>query len=768
MYKKFENKLFYTNDASRYTLENEVNRAAGEAYAVLALSKYDSDFNVEMLNRMNCYYGIIETDNISNLDLNDNSIYLYRNFDGVSVPNDYYIRSYTINSKTIFRSSDKFYSLGEGNQYNYIYTDEAKQTQTYDIQGIGYDTAGGRAYVYANDRYYALLTRSYKYSDNNEESAAESTNNIYSQIWAAGRADAEEENDEKLYIEGKAYDPISKTAEEYTLDLRTGKGPGTIYGDKVADLSPIHLFLNDIDEYVSLQDISTIVVNGENPNNKHYTFICFPNETKLAEKGHENDYYAQAKKIVKAELLIKNMIPTIAVIAAVMTLICLALFIFAAGHERDIEGIVEGPLEKIPLDMSLLLTVIVEVIAVLLIRANVGILCTVLAFLSAIAIGLFFCSTAAINFKARKIFKNNMFLKWLRKLNWKSRVWTVYGIITVLEAFFYIFGDFFGALYWRLFGGYTYYSYYYGGGIYVPATRLIPWLIEKVILALILHWIIKSYSRIKETSEKLAAGDTTAHVDIDRMPQAFAETGKAINDIRAGIEVALEEQTKSERMKVELITNVSHDIKTPLTSIINYIDLLEKEKIENKNVTEYLEVLDRQSQRLKKLVIDIVEVSRATTGNISYEMERVNAVVLLDQSIGEFSERLNDKKIELVTGFPDEDLYLQADNRYLWRVFDNLMDNIVKYSQPGTRAYVDLENGENVLRFIFKNTSKAKLNISADELMERFVRGDKSRYTEGNGLGLSIARSLTEGMGGRIKIDIDGDFFKVILEFDSI
>ena len=164
----------------------------------------------------------------------------------------------------------------------------------------------------------------------------------------------------------------------------------------------------------------------------------------------------------------------------------------------------------------------------------------------------------------------------------------------------------------------------------------------------------------------------------------------------------------------------------------------------------------------------MIEASKASTGNIKFTIERINAGVLLNQSIGEFSERLEAGNVTVVTDFPSEEIYLMADNRYLWRVFDNLMSNIVKYAQANTRAYIDLKREDGKVRFVFRNTSKNELNISADELMERFVRGDKSRYTDGNGLGLSIAKSLTESMGGAMRLEIDGDLFKAIVEFDEV
>lgn len=228
---------------------------------------------------------------------------------------------------------------------------------------------------------------------------------------------------------------------------------------------------------------------------------------------------------------------------------------------------------------------------------------------------------------------------------------------------------------------------------------------------------------------------------------------------------AVDERMKSERFKTELITNVSHDIKTPLTSIINYVDLLEKECRDNDITAEYIDVLERQSARLKKLIEDLIEASKASSGSLPVHAERLEAGVFLVQTVGEFEERTKANRLELLIRKPEDAVYIKADGRHLWRVIDNLMNNVCKYAQPDTRVYIDMETAEDRVEIIFRNTSKYPLNISGEELTERFVRGDSSRNTEGSGLGLSIARSLTELMGGLFSLYVDGDLFKVILSF---
>lgn len=287
-------------------------------------------------------------------------------------------------------------------------------------------------------------------------------------------------------------------------------------------------------------------------------------------------------------------------------------------------------------------------------------------------------------------------------------------------------------------------------------------------IAVLIIFTAIQLQRIKNGGEKIAEGDIDYKIDTSYMFPEFREFCGSLSNISAGMQNAVDEKMKSERMRTELITNVSHDIKTPLTSIINYVDLIKKEQPENEKIKEYVAVLDRQSSRLKKLIEDLVEASKASSGSLKVELSECDAGVLLSQTVGEFDERLKNAGLTPVLTVPDTPVKIMADGRHLWRVLENLTGNVCKYSLPGTRVYMDLTvRGEKAV-ITFKNISKYPLNISGDELMERFVRGDTSRNTEGSGLGLSIARSLTELQGGDMHIDIDGDLFKAALEFDLI
>ncbi len=277
-----------------------------------------------------------------------------------------------------------------------------------------------------------------------------------------------------------------------------------------------------------------------------------------------------------------------------------------------------------------------------------------------------------------------------------------------------------------------------------------------------------SYHNLGKGIEKIAGGNTEYQIDTTNMPLSMKKQAESLNSINTVVSEAVTQRIKSEQFKTELITNVSHDIKTPLTSIINYIDLIKKEEITTQPMADYVAVLDRQSARLKKLIEDLVEASKASTGNIAVNLSTTDLNLLLAQAVGEYTEKAEARQLEFSVNMPEKEIYTLSDGRLLWRVFDNILNNACKYSAPGTRVYINMAaDGEKVI-ITFKNVSRQQLNISPDELMERFVRGDSSRNTEGSGLGLSIARSLTEILGGVMALDIDGDLFKVTLEFGIV
>lgn len=303
------------------------------------------------------------------------------------------------------------------------------------------------------------------------------------------------------------------------------------------------------------------------------------------------------------------------------------------------------------------------------------------------------------------------------------------------------------------------------GGAYEMDNMLVLFFFIYAIKVVGIVWIAIQMNKLQEGSSRVAAGRFDQPIDTNKMFWEFKKHGEYINSVGDGISAAVQDRMKSEHFKTELITNVSHDIKTPLTSIINYVDLIKKQELTDPTMIEYVEVLDRQSARLKKLIEDLMEASKASTGNLAVNWEKMDVTVMLTQVVGEFEERLSAKGLELIVDNPTPPINVRVDGRHLWRIFDNLMNNICKYAQAGTRVYINVSTQEREVSIVFRNISAYQLNISSEELMERFVRGDSSRNTEGSGLGLSIAQSLTELMKGTMDLKVDGDLFKVILKF---
>lgn len=265
--------------------------------------------------------------------------------------------------------------------------------------------------------------------------------------------------------------------------------------------------------------------------------------------------------------------------------------------------------------------------------------------------------------------------------------------------------------------------------------------------------------------DKIAGGEVDYKIPTKRMSEEQRNIAEKINSIGQGLDMALDESIKSERLKTDLITNVSHDIKTPLTSIINYVNLLKQEKFEDPKIQRYLDVLDEKSQRLKTLTEDVVEASKISSGNITLEFMNINLVEIIQQTSGEFEEKFRARNLTEIMSLPEQEVIISADGRRLWRVLANVYNNTAKYAMEGTRVYADLYTTGTTAVFSLKNISEQPLNISADELTERFIRGDISRSTEGSGLGLSIAKTLTEMQGGKFDLYLDGDLFRVTITF---
>ena len=288
--------------------------------------------------------------------------------------------------------------------------------------------------------------------------------------------------------------------------------------------------------------------------------------------------------------------------------------------------------------------------------------------------------------------------------------------------------------------------------------------IALILTMAVVVYVSHCFGVLLESTKKMAKGDLDTKVDDKLMIGCFKEFAGDLNNLAGVAVIAAQKQLKSERMKTELITNVSHDIKTPLTSIINYVDLLQKPHSEEEE-QQYLEVLDRQSQRLKKLIDDLMDMSKANTGNMQVDITRVDAVESVNQALGEFADKLDKAQLIPVFRHNDAQIPMMADGKLVWRVLSNILSNAVKYAMPGTRLYIDLMALEGKVVLSLKNISREELNVDADELMERFVRGDDSRNTEGSGLGLNIAKSLMELQKGQLQLLVDGDLFKVTLIF---
>ena len=480
------------------------------------------------------------------------------------------------------------------------------------------------------------------------------------------------------------------------------------------------------------------------------------------------DDFSSNKQIFDTFYSLRYTIVIISAVSVVLSLVLAVWLISSVGYRKGREGITLSGFGLMPLDLFAAgIFFCFIVLAQLPIRnpyaTNVySEITSYIAYAGIASILVFsFILSFAARCKAGKWWQNTIVFRVLKLVSRFGKLLTlIFSHFSLLWKTILLYGSYI------FINGILIITFVFGRGITQAIPVLLGLMFNFTVLAGLLVFTLQM-QQLKKAGEKLADGDYATQISTKNLLWDFKSHGNNLNNIGQGMSKAVDARMKSERFKTELITNVSHDIKTPLTSIVNYVDLLKKEDIKDEKILAYIEVLDRQTTRLKKLTDDLVEASKASTGNVAVVLVRTDLVELLQQSVGEYTERFTANQIEASIRKEEESAFVMADGQLLWRVFDNLLGNICKYSQPGTRVYADISKSAGKVAITMKNISKYPLNISSDELMERFVRGDISRSTEGSGLGLSIAKSLTELQNGSFKISIDGDLFKVMISFDS-
>lgn len=759
-------------------------------------------------------YGIIKADSLDGIDLNNEKSYAERNFSDKISLEDVYTNSVELSDEDQIVYTNGNFLTGGGVQLMYsgddswvsvyadrICYDEAKGVfvylagnEYYPVQKVETDIGryGSAAFTYDTEKKMYV----FEHTDGTGDAAsaertvtdetltdAVSVERMAADVALTDAADGDtvaESTEEPLTdVTDSGMDDIAN-GEYVTFDMFDGTRMdvnhwGNVLLDGVREISMDEIDRVDSSEknkedasvsYTTHEDYYldsnyTLWVNMGNtsPKTTYQMVVILPQN--VGTDWNSTDLYVQANTLLN---FVYSMRYTALVTMFVSFIIGAAAFVFlmcAAGHRNGTDEIVTTVWDHLWLDVFAVGAVLAEVFvfyvaAIFLINVDVAYLPFIL-FVTAVAtlcmgwLLLLLLLSFSVRVKLGKWWRHTLCYQLFRKIGQFARmIWENIGFL------------------WKVILVMLVLAFFEGIGVLMffnSDIALLLWLLEKLVLYPLVLWYCVQLNQLKNGTEKIAGGEPGYQISTKRMTGIFKEQGEQINHISDGMTHAIEERMKSERFKTELITNVSHDIKTPLTSIINYVDLLEKEELHNETAQEYLEVLERQSSRLKKLIEDLIEASKASTGNLPVHLERLEAGIFMTQTVGEFEEKTKEAGLDLVIEKPETPVYIMADSRHFWRVIDNLMNNICKYAQSGTRVYINLEVKEAQVSITFRNTSKYPLNISSDELMERFVRGDASRNTEGSGLGLSIANSLMDLMGGTFRLYVDGDLFKVVLGF---
>lgn len=555
-----------------------------------------------------------------------------------------------------------------------------------------------------------------------------------------------------------------ESIKSYIKNNENAKNVDIIYGDIQSESDIIQKiglqYLNDFTEiYYTRTDDGIEYISTEAKDFQIYS--------SYVEEFKENSQATVVNNLIEKFSPYEEYAYFIIPVSSILIVLILVYLIISIGYKKGLEGIALNDFDKVPLEIILFIAIIIGCIPfIILEEINSNYNAIISLIITAYFLIYILCAIAFTTIIKR--IKSKTFLrstlvgkilllvgKYINKINnkltsaWETLTYSTNITIKVLIYFLSI-----------IVIGIVF--------LLISGDSLITLLLELLLLAFVAYKVIKAlkgFSQIENKLKEMYEGNNQNPLNKEDFVPELQNTVKYINDISNGFENAIQDRMKSERLKAELITNVSHDIKTPLTSIINYVDLLKQEDIQNEKAKEYIGILDNKSQRLKKLTEDLVEASKVSTGNISLNLENINIVELIKQALGEFEDKFKKRGLDVILDCKENEIIIKADNRYMYRIIENLFSNISKYALENSRVYVDIKKTQKSVIIEMKNISKDRLNISADELMQRFVRGDKSRTTEGSGLGISIAQNLTELQGGEFRLKLDGDLFKVELEW---
>lgn len=737
---------------------NRVYEEICRKYAVTAMAGYLDEDNgetyLQQLSQTNFRYAILKAKSREKADFSDPDRYVAGNAGRLPDEKELYFEEFDI-------GEDTWFEVGNGSILDnyYTYHDTSYSDLEYIVHGWYYDLDSRTFYVRGENELFPIAEGTIYTADGEELT-----------LRAASRFVEKEQTENG---------PVWKWVNCLTISV-----PGGMH----IDINDIRILDGDADrleDYGKVReecphyfDADLFFIQQENPT-QHYIVASYVHLPLAGAKAFmDGDMFMQAKLLVDFAYRMRYAGIAVLVVSLILLAASFAFLMAAAGHRKGQEGVRPHFTDYVPLDLHFAGVVLAETAVVCLtvvcvqaasgwsrndlsglVSASVAVVC---AGVIAVLIAVNWCMSFAVHLKLGTWWKHTLIRMVFKKcMHLCSKM--VYYSICLVRGFCRSIPLFWKA--WLGLGMLAFIEFVAMQTSWVDTDYKVFWVMEKIVLYPLVILVLVQLYRLQKGARRIANGQLDYQIDTRLMFWEIKKHGEYLNDIGKGINSAVNERMKSERFKTELITNVSHDIKTPLTSIINYVDLLQKEEIENPTVQEYLEVLHRQSARLKKLIEDLMEASKASSGSLSVVMEQCDAGVMLVQTVGEFEEKLMKEQIELQIKRPEADILIEADHRHLWRVFDNLMNNICKYAQPLTRAYVNLEQNGQQAVITFRNISRYQLNISSEELMERFVRGDSSRNTEGSGLGISIAKSLTELMGGTFALVVDGDLFKVVLTF---